>query len=51
MTSLAIYIVVFVVGLAIGYCVRANGSKKVEALYETLKKEHDELKEKIRKNK
>lgn len=46
MLSIAIYVAIFVVGLAVGYCIRANGSKKAEALYETLKKEYDELKEK-----
>lgn len=46
MLSIAIYVAIFVVGLAVGYCIRANGSKKAEALYEALKKEYDELKEK-----
>lgn len=49
MLDIIIYIVVFVVGLGVGYSICKNGSKKADELYNKLKEEYEELKAKANK--
>ncbi|HEG8091004.1 TPA: hypothetical protein SFZ51_000568 [Campylobacter jejuni] len=45
MFEIIIYAVIAIAGIAVGYCIRANGSARAEKLYTEIKEAVDKLKE------
>lgn len=43
MFDIILYIAIAVVGIAVGYCIRANGSARAEKLYTEIKEAIDKL--------